>query len=110
MTPNHLVDTIVYKHVLKQGMNRVSVPLGTQFMSIITQNDNIVLYGLQPLEDLSLGTIERLVYVAATGERMAYGTSQLIFIGTVQFTSGIERGLVFHAFELLASPTMVKAQ
>jgi hypothetical protein len=84
----------IYKYTLKSvESNIVNLPLSTQVLSIESQGDTIVFYGLIDTEEKE--TVSYNFKVFGTGHEIGIDVNTYKFLGTVKIYSGT---LMFHVF------------
>jgi len=84
----------IYKYELKpQEMQIISLPVGSKVLSVIEQNDTIMMYALVNIEEKETDKYYFTIY--GTGHDISNGINTFEFIDTVKLQGG---SLVFHVF------------
>lgn len=90
----------IFKYTLQPplqpgAVSVVEMPRDARVLSVGAQGSSMVLWAVV---DSTQPMVKRRFTVLPTGAEYT-GVSMARFVGTVQFQSGAERGLVFHVFE-----------
>ncbi len=85
-----------FELAMRDGSQRLFLPLGTQILSVQEQNGSLVLWGLVNPEDTKTSPLlERVFMLVMTGQ--PFSEPEVAHVGTVQLK---ESGLVVHVFEV----------
>ena len=84
----------VYKYeLLPQELQIISLPVDSKVLSVIEQNNTIMMYALVDIEEIEMNKYYFAIY--GTGHNINDGINTFEFLNTVKLNNGT---LVFHVF------------